>query len=116
MLEDSNREILQFKSYQANLNNPVAINKSSEKEKVIKQIDFKNEITKKEDNLDEDDVPIYNYPYEFYEETQSKKQEELKYEKEDFTQKSIEKPKEENKKDIIKKEEEEINVEKNKRK
>ena len=33
--EDNNEEILQFKSYEININNPISINKKSEKEKKI---------------------------------------------------------------------------------
>ena len=73
-LEDSNNEIYQFKSYEINIKNPVALNKKSEKEKKIKVLDFNNNKSKKEENLPEGkNQPIYNYPYEFYEESESKK-------------------------------------------
>ena len=75
-LEDSNREIFQFKSYEININNPVAINlKKSEREKKINPQMVNDEKSKKEVILpEEQNQPIDNYPYEFYEETQSKKE------------------------------------------
>ena len=70
-LEESNREILPFRSYEVSLKNPVAFSKKSEKEKIIKPvIDFNIDKSKKEENLQEqeEDEPIENYPYEFYDE------------------------------------------------
>ena len=74
--EESNREGLQFcRTFDLNINNPVAINKRSEKEKIIDpKIDHKQKSNKRE-NLQDDEVPINNYPYEFYEESQSKSDE-----------------------------------------
>ena len=75
-LEESNREILPFRSYEVSLKNPVAFSKKSEKEKIIRpEIDFNNGKSKKEENLQDDDEPIYNYPYEFYEEIDFKSEE-----------------------------------------
>ena len=74
-IDDSNREIAQFQSYQLDTNNQIAITKKSEKEKIIQpKIDFQNEKSMKEENIqDEEDQPISNYPYEFYEEPILKK-------------------------------------------
>jgi hypothetical protein len=75
-LEDSNGELFQFKSYEININNPVAINrKKSEREKKINPQIVNDEKSKKEIIYpEEQNQPINNYPYEFYEETQSKKE------------------------------------------
>ena len=68
--EDSNNEIYPFKSYEINVKNPVALNKKSEREKKIMQLNFNQ---KNNENLPEDkNQPIYNYPYEFYDESESK--------------------------------------------
>ena len=51
-IDDSNREIAQFQSYQLDTNNQIAITKKSEKEKIIQpKIDFQNEKFMKEENI-----------------------------------------------------------------
>ena len=116
-LEDSNREILQFKSYEINVNNPVALNrKKSEREKKINPQIVNEEKSKKEIIVaEETNQPINNYPYEFYEETQSIKEiikndsPKKEDDKVDISKKEpekvIEKPKLEEKKTDSKKEE-----------
>ena len=100
-LEDSNGELLQFKSYEININNPVAINrKKSEREKKINPQIVNDEKSKKEIILpEEQNQPINNYPYEFYEETQSKKE---------IIKNENENPKEEKKEEISKQQPEKI--------
>ena len=114
MYEDSNKELFQYRSYQVDITNPVAF-KKSEKEKIIKpQIVLKYENTKKED--DEENLPIDNFPYEFYEETQYRF-EEIKEDKIIKEENKIETSKKEEIKNKIKEEpiKEEIQIEKRRR-
>ena len=104
-LEDSNGELFQFKSYEININNPVAINrKKSEREKKINPQIVNDEKSKKEIIYpEEQNQPINNYPYEFYEETQSKKE---------IIKNENENPKKEEKKEEISKQQPEKIIEK----
>ena len=71
--EESERERLQpSRTFDLNINNPVAISKKSEKEKIIEPKIDNNPKSKKEENIqeDEDEIPINNYPYEFYDDSQ----------------------------------------------
>ena len=71
--EESARERLQpSRTFDLNINNPVAISKKSEKEKIIEPKIDNNPKSKKEENIqeDEDEIPINNYPYEFYDDSQ----------------------------------------------
>ena len=77
-LDDSNREILPFKSYEINVNNPVALKKKkSEKEQIIKpRIDFNYDNNKKDIIIQEKENQVTNNNQnDVNEETQRKKNE-----------------------------------------